>query len=93
MHYATGPPVFLCKDDFLNTTANRAHYYKLLLLQMSHYRTIHSICLVYLSILQCTNYCCDVANRDSGVAVLQRRPLVIGNDAISQSELYSVNRG
>jgi len=27
------------------------------------------------------------------VAVLQRRPLVIGNDAVSQSEFYSVNRG
>jgi len=27
------------------------------------------------------------------VAVLQRRPLVIGNDAISESESYSVNRG
>jgi len=37
-----GRAVFLCKDDFLNTTATRAHYYKLLLLQMSHYTTTNT---------------------------------------------------
>jgi len=57
---------------------------------MSNYRTIHSICLLLTcrfcsalatAVILLLHYCARIA-----MAVLQRRPLVIGNDAISQSE-------